>query len=733
MIDTLKKRILDHLKHRDYKPVKASEFAKRLGLQPDQMKTFKQAFEQLEADGMVVMGAKHLVSLPGPGAKVYGTFRGTSKGFGFVTPAETNSHGDLFIPEKYTNNAMNGDMVIATAAKEGKRDGQDRYSGKIIQIVQRANNKFIGTIIKKKESYFLVPDGKFTELVEIDDVTAKNGTAGDKAVVEIISFQTKEKFARGVLLEVLGKSGKYETEINAVIKRFALPTEFKTECLNEAGQAAREFESAKFPHRMDLTDKIIVTIDPPDAKDFDDAISIEKNNDGTFTLGVHIADVSAFVKNGSELDKEAADRGNSIYLPGRVIPMLPETLSNGVCSLQPNQKRLAKTAFITYDNSGKVIKETFAESVILSKARLTYIEVDKILKGTKTEKPAEVVTLLRDMEKLAKIIESRRQRSGMLHLNMPEIELDFDKAGNVVDAHPADTSYPHTIIEMFMVEANEAVARMLDRINVPFMRRIHPDPDSLSLKKMVETLKTFGIAAPKNPNRFDLQDILDRVKGKPMEFAVNTYVLRSLTRAEYSPLNIGHFALASKHYCHFTSPIRRYADLLVHRLFEKYVNKESFSSTPTNEELIEIGKRLSFTEGRAADAEEDLKAVLILQLLQHRLGETMETVVSGLTNFGVFVQCNKFGIEGLIPMDLLGRDSFVFDLKAQCVYGRRSGKTYHIGQPLTVKIVSVNLSARQLNVVPVEQPKDKIEIKKKSQKKQQQRKEKKSRRQRRRR
>jgi len=733
MIDTLKKRILDHLKHRDYKPVKASEFAKRLGLQPDQMKTFKQAFEQLEADGMVVMGAKHLVSLPGPGAKVYGTFRGTSKGFGFVTPAETNSHGDLFIPEKYTNNAMNGDMVIATAAKEGKRDGQDRYSGKIIEIVQRANNKFIGTIIKKKESYFLVPDGKFTELVEIDDVTAKNGTAGDKAVVEIISFQTKEKFARGVLLEVLGKSGKYETEINAVIKRFALPTEFKTECLNEAGQAAREFESAKFPHRMDLTDKIIVTIDPPDAKDFDDAISIEKNNDGTFTLGVHIADVSAFVKNGSELDKEAADRGNSIYLPGRVIPMLPETLSNGVCSLQPNQKRLAKTAFITYDNSGKVIKETFAESVILSKARLTYIEVDKILKGTKTEKPAEVVTLLRDMEKLAKIIESRRQRSGMLHLNMPEIELDFDKAGNVVDAHPADTSYPHTIIEMFMVEANEAVARMLDRINVPFMRRIHPDPDSLSLKKMVETLKTFGIAAPKNPNRFDLQDILDRVKGKPMEFAVNTYVLRSLTRAEYSPLNIGHFALASKHYCHFTSPIRRYADLLVHRLFEKYVNKESFSSTPTNEELIEIGKRLSFTEGRAADAEEDLKAVLILQLLQHRLGETMETVVSGLTNFGVFVQCNKFGIEGLIPMDLLGRDSFVFDLKAQCVYGRRSGKTYHIGQPLTVKIVSVNLSARQLNVVPVEQPKDKIEIKKKSQKKQQQRKEKKSRRQRRRR
>ncbi|MCE5339591.1 MAG: ribonuclease R [Planctomycetaceae bacterium] len=737
MVETLKKRILDHLKHRDYTPVKASELAKRLGLKTDQMDTFNQAVEQLKADGFAVMGTKNVMSLPGPGAKVSGIFRGTSKGFGFVTPTEANSHGDLFIPEKYTNNAMSGDIVIATAAKDGHRDGLDRYSGKIIEIVQRANNKFVGTIIKKKESYFLVPDGKFTELVEIDDVTAKNGTVNDKAVVEIISFQTKEKFARGVLIEVLGKSGIYKTEINAVIKRFGIPCEFKAECLDEAGQVARSFESAEFPNRLDLTKKVIVTIDPPDAKDFDDAISIEKNRNGTFTLGVHIADVSEFVKQGSELDTEATKRGNSVYLPGRVIPMLPETLSNGVCSLQPQQRRLAKSAFVTYDDSGKIIKEEFADSVILSKARLTYIEVDKILKGTKTDKPQEVVALLRDMDKLAKIIEVRRRREGMLHLNMPETELVFDDAGKVVDAHPADTSYPHTIIEMFMVEANEAVARMLDRADVPFMRRIHPDPDSLSLKKMVDTLKTFGISAPKNPNRFDLQDIIDKVKGKPMEYAVNTYVLRSLARAEYSPLNIGHFALASKHYCHFTSPIRRYADLLVHRLFEKYVNKESFKNAPTNEELIETGKRLSFTEGRASDAEEDLKAVLILELLQHRLGETMETVICGLANFGIFVQCTKFGIEGLIPMSMLGKDNYVYDFKAQCVHGQRNGKTYHIGQPLTARIVSVNMSARQLNVVPVEKEKEGKEENKKWKKKKQeqksQRKEKKKGRQRRRR
>ncbi|MEN6384653.1 MAG: ribonuclease R [Phycisphaerales bacterium] len=729
MVETLKKRILDHLRHRDYTPVKSSELVKRLGLKKDEMDTFTDAFMQLKEDGLVVSGEKNLVSLPGPGAKVYGTFRGTSKGFGFVTPTQANSHGDLFIPEKYTHNAMSGDMVIATAAKEGKRDGQDRYSGKIIEIVQRANNKFVGAIIKKGDSYFLVPDGKFTELVEIDDVTAKNGQPGDKAVVEIISFHTKTQFARGVLTEVLGKSGKYKTEINAVIKRFAMPHVFSAEVLAEAGNAARTFESADYSHRLDLTDKIIVTIDPPDAKDFDDAISIEKNSDGTFKLGVHIADVCEFVKKSSELDDEAAKRGNSVYLPGKVLPMLPETLSNGVCSLQPMQKRLTKSAFITYNNAGKVLKTEFANSVILSKARLTYIEVDNILKGAPTDKPQEVATLLREMEKLAKIIELRRQKDGMLHLNMPEIELEFDKAGNVVDAHPADTSYPHTMIEMFMVEANEAVARMLDSVNVPFMRRIHPDPDLLSLKKMVGTLKSFGISAPKRPDRFDLQAILDKVKDKPMEYAVNTYVLRSLTRAEYSPLTIGHFALASEHYCHFTSPIRRYSDLLVHRLFDIYMKDKNFENAPTEEELIKVGEHLSFTEERADDAEEDLKAVLILEMMKDRLGETMETIVSGLANFGVFVRCNKFGIEGLIPMDLLGKEHFVYDFKAQCVYGRRSGKTYHIGQPLTVRIASVNAAARQLNVIPVEKPSEKIEMKKKLKKKKQQRKEKKKNRQ----
>ncbi len=707
MVEVLKKRIIRHLGHRDYRPVKPADLAKSLGVEPDELETFKRAFEQLRTEGLVIIGSKNLVSLPPLRGKIYGTFRAAAKGFGFVTPIEPNSHGDLFIPAEFTADAMTGDTVAAKVIKETRRGKEIRYSGKIVEILQRANNRFVGTVTKRGDFYYLLPDGKFTEPVEIDDCRAKNAQPGDKAVVEIISYPTQSRFARGVIIELLGKSGTYKTEINACFRRFGLAFQFDRSCLDTATQAARSFDPADFAGRLDLTKKIIVTIDPEDAKDFDDAVSVEKNPDGTFTLGVHIADVSSFVQYDSPLDLEAKNRGNSVYLPGFVLPMLPEVLSNGVCSLQPNQPRLTKSVFITYDSSANILKKDFANSIIRSTARLTYTEADRILKGQKTQRPSEVVLLLRDMEKLARIIESRRNSSGMLHLDLPETELVFDKSGRVVDAHPADTGYPHTIIEMFMVEANEAVAELLKSLDVPFMRRIHPDPDSLSLKGLSQTLKMFGLSVPKNPDRFDLQNILSYVKDSPAAFAVNMYVLRSLARAEYSPLGIGHYALASKHYCHFTSPIRRYADLLIHRLLQMYLKGKDGDNILSHEQLVEIGEHLTFTEERADDAEEDLKTVLILLLFQKRLGETLETVVSGLANFGIFVQCAKFGVEGLIPLDLLGKEKFAYDHRAQCVYGTHSGRTFHIGMPLTVRIVSVNIAARQLNVIPLEKPKEK--------------------------
>jgi ribonuclease R len=316
------------------------------------------------------------------------------------------------------------------------------------------------------------------------------------------------------------------------------------------------------------------------------------------------------------------------------------------------------------------------------------------------------VELLKNAESLSRIIEQRRKNNGMLHLDLPEIEVIFDKSGRIIDAQPAEASYPHTIIEMFMVEANEAVAAALGRANIPIMRRIHPEPDSLTLKELARLVRSLGYKLPRTPDRFALQNLLEAVKGTDSSIAINTVVLRSFERARYSPLNVGHYALASTHYCHFTSPIRRYADLLVHRTLQDYLERKIGSAGAGQmlgkEELIEIGKHITFTEERAEDAEEELKNVLILQMLSRHLGDELDCVVSGLTNFGVFVRSKKYGIEGLIQMSDLGPDEWKYDPKTCSITGLGSGYTILLGRSMKVRIISVNVSARQLNVAPVE-------------------------------
>jgi len=577
-----------------------------------------------------------------------------------------------------------------------------RYNGRITEILERAQNRFVGTLQKEEGQWYVRPDGKaFTEAVTVDDVTAKNARVNDKVVVEILSYPTEKYLGHGVILKVLGRAGQYEAEIASIIEQFRLPGEFDEDCIKQARSAAEGFEPDEAKEREDITDKMVVTIDPADAKDFDDAISIEKDANSNRVLGVHIADVSSFVTVGSALDNEAKNRGNSVYLPGRVIPMLPEVLSNGICSLQPGQKRFCKSVYITYDDTGKVLSRRFANSVMCSTARLTYIDADRILKGHKKDFSAEVIALVKDMERLSKIIEGRREKDGMLHLDLPETELIYDDAGRVVDAEPADTSYPHTIIEMFMVEANEAVAGLVDRRNIPFMRRIHPEPNELGLKELGRLLKTVGLSLPRKAGRKDIQDLLEAVRGRDAEYAVNMLVLRSFEKAEYSPLDMGHYALASRQYCHFTSPIRRYADLLVHRILDAHLHGKKDESVSKGE-LAETGKHITFTEQRAEDAEEELKTVLILQMLSKHIGDEMDTVVTGVASFGVFLRCRKYGIEGLIPLEQLGPDEWKFNQKDYCITGLNSGYNVHLGQKIRVSIVSVNVPARQLNLEPAD-------------------------------
>jgi ribonuclease R len=705
MPEIYKKRIVQLLKHSDYTPLKLAQLAKALGVSSEDYPEFKSAFEEMRRAGHVVMGERNLVSLPAMSGRVIGTFRANARGFGFVTPLEPNAHGDLFVPPSATAEAMTGDIVAVRVRREGKRSGQMRYRGEVVEILERSQNRFVGTLQKRGEGWIVQPDGKgFIETISVDDVGAKGAKQKDKVVVEILSYPTEQYLARGVIVEVLGKAGRYESEIKSIIHQFHLPSEFDGGCNKQASEAATGFDPKNIENREDITGKVIVTIDPPDAKDFDDAISVEQDDEGNWVLGIHIADVSNFVKVDSALDIEAKERGNSVYLPGKVIPMLPEVLSNGVCSLQPEQKRFVKSVYLTYDEEGKVLSRRFANSVIKSTERLTYQQADRILKGHTKVAKHESVELVRNMERLSRVIEKRRVKNGMLHLDLPETELIMDKSGRVVDAEPADDSYTHTIIEMFMVEANDAVAALLDRLNIGFMRRIHPEPDALSMKNLTRLVRAFGYNLPRTPDRKAIQDLLAAVKGADCSFGVNLAVLRSFEKAEYAPVNVGHFALASVHYCHFTSPIRRYADLLIHRVLEYYLqNRVDLAKNFSVEmDLTEVGKHISFTEQRAEDAERELKAVLLLQMLSKRINEELDCVVTGLAGFGVFVQSRKFGIEGLIQMGDLGPDEWKYNQKGQCIEGERTGRSIRLGQGLKVRIISVNVAARQLNVSPVE-------------------------------
>jgi ribonuclease R len=706
-MELIKKQILRVLCRRDYRPMSQAKLAEAMGYGPSEYSHFQTSIQELLQQGQIIIDNHKNVTLPAMSNRVIGTFRANERGFGFIAPLEPNAHGDLFIPPDETAGAMNGDIVAAKVVRKNFR-GENRFSGVITEIIERGKGRFVGLLQKNGGVWLVVPEGKgFFPPLLIQDAASSQARENDKVIVEIVSYPTRnDTYAQGAIVEVLGRAGNYETEINSIIAQYGLPYDFSEDCRQQAREAAERYNPDGAGGRDDITQEVVITIDPPDAKDFDDAISLRKNADGNWVLGVHIADVSAFIPINSPLDKEAQSRGNSVYLPGRVIPMLPEVLSNGICSLQPEQKRFAKTAYITYDPQGNVAGREFANSIICSRARLTYEQADAILKGHAAGFAGEVVALLKDMEILARTIEKRREKNGMIHLDLPETALVFDKAGLVIDAHPADDSYPHTMIEMFMVEANEAVATVIDRFGIPLMRRIHPDPDAVSTKNLSRFVKLCGIKVPRQLDRAAIQDLLSAVKDTPMSFAINMHVLRSMQRAEYAPLQIGHFALASKHYCHFTSPIRRYADLMIHRLLDCYVkgmlSKIGLEEVLPEADLIEIGRHISYTETQADGAENELKTVLILQMLSKKVGDEMDCVVSGLTNFGVFVQCKKFGIEGLIEPGDLGMDEWRFIEKSQAVVGRHSGKSVHLGQSMKVRIVSVNVAGRQLFVAPAE-------------------------------
>lgn len=736
MPSPIRDRIVAALKEPGYRPLKRRRLAKQLQLDSeDDYPLYKEALLDLADEGIVAEQDDGTVALAVStlaGGEVIALFSGNKKGFGFLDVREPSGHPQLFVPGDMNEaRAVSGDVVRAKVVKRvGKQPG-DLELGRIVGIVKRAHSKLVGTLERKGSRWFVLPDGNiFQEPIDTPDAAGKYVKPGTKVVVELTRYPTENEPGAGVVSEILGERGAKDVDLKSILVQYNLPEDFPEDVKYQARQSVDRFDpQAERRVRLDMTGETVLTIDPDDAKDYDDAISMHRTEDGHWELGVHIADVSYFVVAGTPLDTEAVHRGNSVYFPGHVVPMLPEILSNGVCSLQQGVPRLVKSAFITIDqHTGKPLRTRFSNSVIQSAKRLRYREAQALIDkadtiphpdGDKKQSDYEpaVLKLLQDLNHVARLMQRRRKEAGQIVLDLPKVELKLNEVGKVVDAVPEDDSFTHTLIEMFMVEANEAVARLFQRLDVPAIRRIHPEPDPDASARLNRFVMVAGHKMSADPTRKDLQKLLASVHGKPEAFAVNMAVLKSLARAEYSPQEIGHYALASEHYAHFTSPIRRYADLMIHRLLDAYfaATKADFAAkgpigftpiklrnVPSYDELVMQGQHLSFTERRADQAERELRQIKLLELMEGHIGETFLGVVTAITKFGLFIQLDKWLIEGLVKYPELLNDFWEVDERGGVVRGRKTGQRIHIGDVAEVRIARVDQARRELDISVIE-------------------------------
>jgi ribonuclease R len=685
---------------------KARHLARMMGIGEAEYGDFREAYKALRDSGRLLIGASAALTLPRGRETVLGRFQAHPKGFGFVVPEEPDEPGDLFIPPERTAGAMGGDLVVARVVPDRRRGKAGGRSGEILEIRERGLTRVVGTLEQEEEHWFVLPDGRrLSGPVMIRDAPAEGTGTGTKVVVDLIRYPEAGELAVGVITETLGAAGEPRAEILSVIRAHGLDERFSPEALEQARRAALDFDPRAATGREDLTDRTVITIDPETARDYDDAVSLERDRAGNPVLGVHIADVAHFVPEGSPLDREARGRGTSVYFPRWVLPMLPETLSNGVCSLQEGIPRFARSAFITYDRAGQVLERRLAATVIRSTKRLTYEQAQAVCDGKTAGVDPEVIRLVTGLEALARRIEARRRAAGMIHLDLPEVELILDDTGRVTGARRADGSYTHKMIEMFMVEANEAVAAAFAARGEPLMRRIHPPPSEEDHAQLAAFVRACGCKLPKKPVHRDLQELVEAVHGRPEAHAVNLALLRSFQRARYSTADEGHYALASRDYCHFTSPIRRYPDLTVHRALAAAPAGRAAAADPDEraaraEALERLADALSAAERRAQSAESEARLVLVLGLLAGRVGQTFAGVITGVTEFGLFVQSPEFLVEGLIRLPDLGDDWWEVSAERGEVRGRTSGRRYRIGDPLEVRIAAVDIPKRRIDLAP---------------------------------
>ena len=667
--------------------------------------------DELERDGLVssddrgrihyVRARKKEQGKKGKGNRIVGQLAMTRKGFGFVRPE--GSEEEIFIAPRFMKTALHGDLVAVVqfahpVTRKRGRDTEETAEGEVVEIVERRLTTVTGHLEEGRHFSFVVPDdARISRDIYVSHEEAEKAHHGDKVVVQLLPWTDEHQNPEGTIIEVLGPSGDARVEVLGVARSFGLSLNFPADVAREAEELPGTIPQEEIRLRTDLRKTICVTIDPEDAKDFDDAVSLVHLENGLVRLGVHIADVSHYVREGSSLDREALARGTSVYMVNEVIPMLPERLSNDLCSLRPDVDRLTYSVLMDVDAEGEVRKYTIEKSVIHSMRRFTYEEVQNIIESRRGDVAADILAL----HKLSQVLMKKRREAGSIDFDTGEAKFTFDAAGLPSQIIKKDRLDAHRLVEECMLLANKTVAMHIGRgHDRPFLYRVHDVPDPSRLVDLAQFVKQFGFSLDTRNGVTSraLQKLLDKVKGTEVENLINEVTLRSMAKAVYSDKNIGHYGLAFKHYTHFTSPIRRYPDLVVHRLIHGYdTGATGHRAAALRKQLPDIARQSTERERVAVEAERTSVKVMQAEYMKRHLGDEFEGVIGGVTNFGFFVEINDLLVEGLVRVRDLSDDYYLFDEKHYALKGRSRGKVFRLGDHVRVKVVAVNPEERAID------------------------------------
>ena len=696
-----KDKILAFMKDEAYKPLTFKELLQVFEIEGKMKKALLVALNELEEEGKIIFTRSERYGVPEKMNLVKGTLEGHQKGYAFLIPDDKNLK-DLFISPVDMNGAMHGDRVIVRPIKV--LEDVKSPEGKVIRIIERANQYVIGTFQKSRHFGFVVPDDKriaFDIFVPREEFN--NAEENNKVSVKITEWPDQRKNPEGTIVEVIGDIEDTKTHIDAVLLAKKVRQVFPEDVIKEAKKVSEEgIHELELKRRKDLRDLPIITIDGSDAKDLDDAVYAEKLNDNEYKLGVHIADVTHYVKEDRRLDKEALKRATSIYITDRVIPMLPKELSNGVCSLNPGEDKLTLSVEMIINNDGKVIDYKIFESIMNNKYRMTYDDVTEILENKDEElieKYKNIVPMLKVMEELSLILRRKRDIRGAIDFEFPERKIITDETGKAIDVTKYERKTSNKIIEEFMLVCNETVAEHYYWLNMPFVYRVHEDPDEEKMYEFIKFIHNFGYTLKGNDvHPKELQQLLDKIKNTKEESLINTMMLRSLKKAIYSPDSSTHFGLAAQYYCHFTSPIRRYPDLQIHRIIKGQINGRY--SEEALQKLFErtamVAEQSSKMERVADEVERDTDKIKIAEFMSDKIGEEYEGVISGVTSFGIFIALENT-VEGLVHISNMVDDYYIYDNEKKELFGQGSHKVFKIGDTVKIRVEKVSIAKAEID------------------------------------